>query len=297
MRLRVVACFLAVVLAGVALATCRRKPAVEPPKPEPPKVTESRRPPRPPRAEPPTPDEFSQFMAKESRVHRRKRPQRTLRPEQESTIEETKERWAAANSDDRMDLLDKVSGIYHAKVLDIVANALGDDEVEVRRLAIEMIQDYDTPLVIPLVKKALSDSDADTRAMALGALYYADDPEVQTLLVRGLSDADEDVREEALEAAAEQPDDVKYAVYAKGLEVAPSDAKLRVISRLEVEQTHGAVDILLAGLKDKDPAVVEDTQMALDFLLFRIFDSYEQAKTWWDANKHKLDDELFEKDM
>lgn len=283
---------LVVLLAGLLLAACSRRADDGAAEKAP---TTSGNKPAP--ASPAFRDGLGEMLARRQGPHRRKRPRPALLPDQEATLDEAFQVWGDVGAEEKVRLLDKASVIRHARIFDLVDRALDDPDAEVRRAGIEMIYDYDSPLILPLVRKALGDSDPATRVFALGALYYADDPGVSDLLARGLEDADEEVREQALGAAADQPEDIRHAAYAKALAGTYKDTKRRALARLEAEQTHGAVEVLLPVLKDKDPEVFGDAQMALEFWGFPVFESYQQAKSWWDKNKHNLDAELFEKEI
>ena len=120
--------------------------------------------------------------------------------------------------------------------------------------------------------------------------------ESEKLLGAGLNDESELVREASLEMIAEQPNDVRYALYKEGLKSSNEDVFSGIVSALEDESNHRAMDALIEGLRHSNADFREVVSDAIDFLVSETFESYEEAKAWWAANKNKYDDELFEKD-
>ena len=56
------------------------------------------------------------------------------------------------------------------------------------------------------------------------------------------------------------------------------------------------MDILITGLKDSNPDFRDTVKSAIEFLVSQEFNTYDQAKKWWDANRGKYNDDLSEKD-
>jgi hypothetical protein len=51
----------------------------------------------------------------------------------------------------------------------------------------------------------------------------------------------------------------------------------------------------LSGRKDANPDFRDEVKSAISFLVSQDFDTYDQAKKWWNANRNKFDNELTEK--
>jgi hypothetical protein len=61
---------------------------------------------------------------------------------------------------------------------------------------------------------------------------------------------------------------------------------------LESAGGHRAVDILIEALQDKDAKFCKEVTSAISTLIDMEFTSYEEAKTWWEKNKNKYDEDL-----
>lgn len=55
------------------------------------------------------------------------------------------------------------------------------------------------------------------------------------------------------------------------------------------------MDVLITGLKDPNPDFHNEVKTQIDFLISEKFDTYEQAKKWWDENRSHFKDDLSEK--
>jgi hypothetical protein len=224
----------------------------------------------------------------------RHRPSTRLPEDQQKILNEAQAQWEGASSEERLAMIDRLGRVYHADVITLAGKAMEDKNVEVRRAAIQMLVDYDSPNILPVVTKALADSDEDVRLDAINAVFFVDSPEVVDVLAKGLEDSSEDVRMTALDIASEQADDIKYDFYRQGMNSSYQDVRLEVVNSLEMAQNHQAMEVLLEGLKDKDAEVREATKDAVTFLVDQEFNDYESARKWWEKNKNKLDEDLFE---
>jgi hypothetical protein len=178
-------------------------------------------------------------------------------------------------------------------VINVVQKALDDPNPEVQRAAIELLEEYKTPEILPVITRALKSPDEQTRQCALRPLSNINDPQVGKLLVQALDDKSEDVRSAAIEIAEDHQEQIKLSVMEKGITSPYNDVKESVISMLEEKADHKAVEILIMGLKNSDSYSHKLINEALDFLIDETFKTYEEARTWWLANKSKYDNELF----
>ena len=201
-----------------------------------------------------------------------------------------------ADSERKIEIIETLSEICPDSVVKIVDKALDDDDPEVRRAAMELLVDYELPDVLPVISKALGDEDEQTREAAVDVLTFVKDPKVGELLVQALGDSSESVRMAALEVAEEQEENVKLDVLKAAISSSYEEVKEDAVSTLIDVSNHYAMDILILGLKDSDAEFREEVNLAISFLISEEFDSYEEAKNWWDANRDKYDDELFEID-
>jgi HEAT repeat protein len=71
-----------------------------------------------------------------------------------------------------------------------------------------------------------------------------------------------------------------------------SDIKEESVFMLEFIGGHRAVDILIEALRDKDAEFREKVGSAISMLLDKEFESYKEAKTWWEKNRDRYDEDL-----
>lgn len=178
-------------------------------------------------------------------------------------------------------------------VISVVRKALSDPNSKVARAAIELLEDYETPEILPAIAQALKLEDEQIRIMALAPLSAINDPQVIELLAQALSDTSEEVRAAALEVVQEhESDPIKLSIIEKGITSSYDDVKYEVVSMLQDRSDHIAVELLIEGLKDKDPKIREEINETLDFLIGQKFKTYQEAQTWWTQNKSKYDMDL-----
>jgi hypothetical protein len=202
---------------------------------------------------------------------------------------------SSTNADEKVKLLEslgKMSLEQDPAVIKIVQDALGDPDSEVGYAAIQLLEGYDTPEILPAIAKALKVEYKETRIAALEHLSDIDDPMVGDLLSRALNDTSEDVRSTALDMLEERPDSEQLPVLQKGLTSPYEDVKTQVVQNLENRSDHKAVEILIEGLKDTNPDFRDEVNTSLSSLIDKEFKSYEEAKQWWNQNKNKYDKEL-----
>jgi hypothetical protein len=211
----------------------------------------------------------------------------------------TLERFAAlSDPDEKIDFIMDFAEAHPESTIALVDKALDDNNVEVRSAAMEALLDYDSnsPEVIPVAARALKDSEEEIRQSAVQACASVDSPQVDKILLSALQDSSEEVRAGAIQIAAQKDAPVRLEILKAGITSSYNDVKTASVSSLAEISSPAAVDILITGLKDNNPEFHEEVKSALSFLLSQDFDTYNQAKSWWDANRNKFDDELSEKD-
>lgn len=202
------------------------------------------------------------------------------------------------DAEERIESITALSEKHNDSVVTIVDKALDDKNTEVRLAAVELLVDSELtdPDVLSVVSRALTDRDAQIREAAVGALAFVNGHEVSKLLIQTLGDVNEDVRAATLEVVGEKEENTRLEVLRAGIVSPYEDVKEEVVSNLIDLSNHDAVDILILGLKDSNSEFHEEVNSALEVLISKEFGSYEEAKKWWEANKNRYDDELFEKD-
>ncbi len=206
---------------------------------------------------------------------------------------------SATSSQEKLDFIESLSELSSEQdlsVIGVVQRALDDPDLEVARAAIELLENYNTPEILPAVERALSIVDDQIRTDALMSLSGIDNAEVCELLIQALGDNSKNVRATALKVASEHSDRIELGVLEKGIVSSYVDVKYASAWLLQDRSDHSGIEILFGGLKDTNPEFREEVNETLNFLINQEFETYDEAITWWGENKNNYDNELFEKD-
>jgi HEAT repeat protein len=211
-------------------------------------------------------------------------------------VEEAAAAFAAAVSpDERIRILQDLRRICHPGVIPIVRQALGDGDPDVREEGLAALGGYASADLLPLVEQALGDPVPAVREQAAGLLADISEGPVAASLLRALADADPDVRDEALSSLEERPYAERLQVIESALRECPFPAvRQELVSQLQDIGDPNAMDLLIEAFRDRDATVREEANGAIFFLVSEDFAAYAEARRWWDANRHRYDDQLFE---
>ena len=203
-----------------------------------------------------------------------------------------------ADSDAKTEFISDFVDAHPEQAVGLVNKALNYSDAEVRLAAIETLSDNDQlgPEAVPAITKALKDADERVRQAAVEACSSLNSPDVAKILAQAVNDSSEDVRSAAFGAVGDKEPPVRLEVLKAGITSRYADAKEAAVTSLIDLSSPAAVDVLIPALKDPDPDFREDVSSAIEFLISQEFQTYDQAKKWWDANRKKFDDELNEKD-
>ena len=202
------------------------------------------------------------------------------------------------DNDEKIEYISDYADEHPESAAVMVYNVLDDGDGEVRTAAMEMLamKELDDPNVVFVADKALRDSEPQVRQSAVEACTHVTDPAVGKVLLDALADESEDVRTAVLQVADQKEPDVFLPVLKAGITSKYEDVKESAVSSLIDASTPAAVDILITGLKDPNPDFRDTVKSAIEFLVSQEFNTYDQAKKWWDANHTKFNDDLSEKD-
>ena len=180
----------------------------------------------------------------------------------------------------------------------MVYKVLDDNDVKVRKTAMEMlsIEDLDDPNILYVAAKALKDSEPEVRKSAIEACSAITNPAVENVLLAAIGNSSQEVRTRAIQIAAQKDPAICLSVLKAGITSSYEDVKEDSVSALVDVSSPAAMDILITGLKDAEPDFRYNVRTEIDFLISQKFDTYDQAKKWWDANRSKFNDNLSEKD-
>ena len=179
----------------------------------------------------------------------------------------------------------------------MVYKVLDDNDAEVRKAAMEMltIEGLDDPNIVYVAAKGLKDSEPEVRKSAIEACAAITDPAVESVLLAAIDNSSQEVRTRAIQIAAQKDPAVCLSVLKAGITSSYEDVKEDSVSALVDASSPAAMDILITGLKDADPDFRNEVRTEINFLISQKFDTYDQAKKWWDDNRSKFDDTLAEK--
>jgi hypothetical protein len=201
------------------------------------------------------------------------------------------------STDEKMEFLAGLSDASDSLVISAVKKALYDRDVEVRLAGMDLLAGRTSSEIIPLASQALGDKDPMVRQAAVLALETVKDPSTAKLLAGALNDPNEEVRVAVFDCLGDQDEAVKLTVFKAGISSRFSDVKENTVTALMDLSCKGAVDVLILGLRDSDTEHRERINVALTFLIGQEFNSYKEAKNWWDSNRDNYDEHLEQKEQ
>lgn len=203
---------------------------------------------------------------------------------------------ANANStEEKMALLMELDGYTGSAVVDMLLRELDDSDSEVKLAVLAILADLADPAALPAVDKALADQDEEVRSAAVEVLGGIEEPGVcAPLLSRALQDDSEDVRDTAFSILDDKLPEEQNVVFAEAISSPHKDVRAQTVEMISFTPSHSTFEILIRGLSDPDPEIVDEVKWTLDYFVSEEFESYDQALAWWEKNKGRFDEELFE---
>ena len=131
--------------------------------------------------------------------------------------------------------------------------------------------------------------------MAFSAPKRLSNPAVADVLSLALNDNSERVRNRVMDTIRQQEGDLQLSALAAAMSSGYEDVKTEALSLLELRGDHKSVPIIIDGLKDSNPEYREEVNSVLSALIDQEFSSYDKAIKWWNKNKDRYDNDLFEK--
>lgn len=182
------------------------------------------------------------------------------------------------------------------RMIKLAKQGLEDANDGVKRAAAELLADSESPDVIPIASIALASNDEQVRLAGVNALTNVDHPDAGKLLGRALNDPSELVRQAAIDTVKFQSENIAIEAMQNVMTSPYNYVKQQAVEMLEFVQNYQAVEILFEGLKDSTPEFQKQVNDALGNLLNKDlnFKNYQEALAWWNVNRTKYDDKLFE---
>jgi len=191
--------------------------------------------------------------------------------------------------------LNGLLGVCDPEVVKAAQLALACGDPEQRELAMELLADFTSPEILPAVGKGLEDAAPEVRTAAIQALDEQHGTTALEMVGKVLNDHDADVREAALNRLFEE-DPANYApLLSPAVTSEYPDLREKTLQLLFENRSHAGLEVLIEGMRSTDPQIREEISDAISRLVSEEFDSYEQARAFWDQNKNKFDDDLIEK--
>lgn len=195
-----------------------------------------------------------------------------------------------ADSDSKVEALEELIGIDHPDILPTIELALDDEDPVVREVALDAIMNINSEEVVPIVIKALDDPEPDLRLFALDALMDVKSANINDALQKAMKDENEEVREGVMDLLfiAENPAALPT------IKMAFSDPSPEIregaLTCIEDIRDKGAVDILIYdGMLSDYEDVREASKEALEFITDEEFETYDEAKAWWNKNRNSFE--------
>lgn len=201
----------------------------------------------------------------------------------------------AATAEEKIEILEDLALISNRKILDLVYQALDDENDEVRLAAVQLLADFDSEAIVPVVDKAMNDPNEEVRLAAVEALDDIESPEVSGILAKGIADDSEDVRDAVFFLLSDKDSGTKEAILEEAIKSTYPDVREKVPDLAIDAPSHKTMELLISAMKDEDEDFREEIKSVISFFLSEDFETYEEAKDWWDKNKDLYDEELFEK--
>ncbi len=140
----------------------------------------------------------------------------------------------------------------------------------------------------------MRDDCEDIRLAAVNLISQAEITGAEEILAKAREDKSEKVRNAAFDGLDCQDDASKSIVLEKAVKSPFKDVRENVVFALTTNSNRKGVDILIEGMMTDDSDFKEEIQDTLEFLLNRKFATSDEARTWWDENKERYDNDLFE---
>jgi len=230
-----------------------------------------------------------------------KRPKRKMSAEEKNEYMKSHTFDFSKSSEEKIEVLETYADFGDPGIVEFLNKALDDKDPEVRLKAIEILSDMEQGVIpqseiITLIDKAVLDDKDDIRLAAIEIISQIEIKGAQEVLAKAIDDKAEDVRSAAFDGLDYQDPEGKNMVLSKGINSSFKDVRESVINNITMNASHDGVNILIEGLKSDDKDFKSEVKETLEFLIDQKFESYEEAKKWWEGNRDRYDEDLFEKD-
>ncbi|MBR4465789.1 HEAT repeat domain-containing protein [bacterium] len=195
-----------------------------------------------------------------------------------------------ADSDSKIEALENLIGIDHPDILPTIELALDDDDPVVREVALDAIMNINSEEVVPIVVKALDDPEPDLRLVSLDALMDVKSASINDALQKAMKDESEEVREGVMDLLFISENPAALPTIKTAFTDSSPAIREGALMCIEDIRDKGAVDILIYdGMLSDYEDVREASKEALEFITDEEFETYDEAKAWWNKNRDSFE--------
>ncbi|MBR6462508.1 HEAT repeat domain-containing protein [bacterium] len=195
-----------------------------------------------------------------------------------------------ADSDSKIEALENLVGIDHPDILPTIELALDDEDPVVREVALDAIMNINSEEVVPIVVKALDDPEPDLRLVSLDALMDVKSPSINDALQKAMKDESEEVREGVMDLLFISENPAALPTIKTAFSDSSPAIREGALMCIEDIRDKGAVDILIYdGMLSNYEDVREASKEALEFITDEEFETYDEAKAWWNKNRDSFE--------
>ena len=181
-------------------------------------------------------------------------------------------------------------------IIDLLVSNLDKMDSDLQISVMEMIANLELEGVLDFARLCFESEDVDVRIAVMDAMEESQLPGVSDLLVFGLSDKDEYVREAAISATDTKERDVVMDVVRTSLDTKYNETRIDILDLLDNHATPESMNLLINELNHKNRDYRESVNEKIFFFISEEFETQQEAKRWWQANKQNFDEELQEID-
>ncbi|MBO4554034.1 HEAT repeat domain-containing protein [bacterium] len=195
-----------------------------------------------------------------------------------------------ADSDSKIEALENLIGIDHPDILPTIELALDDEDPVVREVALDAIMNINSEEVVPIVVKALDDPEPDLRLVSLDALMDVKSASINDALQKAMKDESEEVREGVMDLLFISENPAALPTIKTAFSDSSPAIREGALMCIEDIRDKGAVDILIYdGMLSNYEDVREASKEALEFITDEEFETYDEAKAWWNKNRDSFE--------
>jgi hypothetical protein len=168
------------------------------------------------------------------------------------------------------------------------------DTAQGKILVLDKLQASDPGALAPVLRRALRNPDESLRIQAVmkTSSLQSSPAEAADILTAAASDESAEVRAHAMEMTHEHATEAKLEIFSATLASTNPDVRDKALLELGRLRSKPALEALLHGLENEDPAFVTRVNQELVNLVNSQFGSYEEAVEWWKDNSEKFDERL-----